>query len=89
MQVIDKHYFFTALQRLSYDLEKVFEVSFMRPLFGKIKTEPLAKVITLLHFDWSQSKMLIAFHKDSLKYDVGVRSANKNSGTFIFVPQAN
>ena len=45
------HYFFTALQRLSYDLEKVFVISFMRPLFGKIKTEPLAKVITLLHFD--------------------------------------
>lgn len=51
--MIDKHgghYFFTALQRLSYDLEKEFVVSFTRSLFGKIKTKPLAKEITLLHF---------------------------------------
>ena len=46
MSVMDKlggHYFFTALQRLSYDLEKVFVVSFVGPLFGKIKTKVLAK----------------------------------------------
>ena len=74
-----------AIERLSYDLKKVFAICFTEPMFGNITTKLLlipAKEtpnmgskqfdcpIILLYFKWRQSEMPFAFQKVPWRDDV-------------------